>query len=136
MTGAGPSRLSKIAHMRLRLRAGEAITLRQTSARWAPGGREAKRWSAPLDRRECVTAHGPSSSCAQATPTGYVPFLIVNGRLRGPGWHAKANWNIPRKRFHQSCARCRRSQLPLASSQFSKERTLARARAIEQSAAP
>jgi hypothetical protein len=38
--------------------------------------------------------------------------------------------------FHKSCARWRRSQLPLASSQSSRERTLARARAIAQSAAP
>src|SRR5580765_2739976 len=38
--------------------------------------------------------------------------------------------------FHKSWARWRRSQLPLASSQSSRERTLARARAIAQSAAP
>ncbi len=42
----------------------------------------------------------------------------------------------PAQRFHQSCARWRRSQLPLASSHSSRERTLARARAIAQSAAP
>jgi hypothetical protein len=41
-----------------------------------------------------------------------------------------------RQHFHKSCARWRRSQLPLASSQSSRERTLARARAIAQSAAP
>ena len=41
----------------------------------------------------------------------------------------------PKQWFHKSCARLR-SELPLASSQSSKERTLARARAIEQSAAP
>jgi len=41
----------------------------------------------------------------------------------------------PQQRIHTSCAR-RRSQLPLASSHSSRERTLARARAIEQSAAP
>jgi hypothetical protein len=40
------------------------------------------------------------------------------------------------KQFHKSCASCRRSQLPLASSQSSRDRTLARARAIAQSAAP
>jgi hypothetical protein len=38
--------------------------------------------------------------------------------------------------FHTSCARWRRSQLPFASSHSSRERTLARARAIAQSAAP
>jgi hypothetical protein len=38
--------------------------------------------------------------------------------------------------FHKSPARWRRSQLPFASSQLSRERTLARARAIAQSAAP
>jgi hypothetical protein len=38
--------------------------------------------------------------------------------------------------FHKSCARWRRSQLPLASSHSSRVRTLARARAIAQSAAP
>src|ERR1700675_3961311 len=38
--------------------------------------------------------------------------------------------------FHKSSVRFRRSQLPWASSQSSRERTLARARAIEQSAAP
>ncbi len=37
---------------------------------------------------------------------------------------------------HKSCARWRRSQLPFASSHSSSERTLARARAIAQSAAP
>jgi len=41
----------------------------------------------------------------------------------------------PQQRVHTSCAR-RRSQLPLASSHSSSERTLARARAIAQSAAP
>ena len=41
----------------------------------------------------------------------------------------------PQQRFHTSCARLR-SQLPLASSHSSIERTLARASAIEQSAAP
>jgi hypothetical protein len=40
------------------------------------------------------------------------------------------------EKFHKSCARCRRSQLPLASSHSSSERTLARASAIAQSAAP
>jgi hypothetical protein len=38
--------------------------------------------------------------------------------------------------FHTSCARWRRSQLPFASSHSRSERTLARARAIAQSAAP
>jgi len=38
--------------------------------------------------------------------------------------------------LHKSCARWRRSQLPLASSQSSRERTLDRAKAIAQSAAP
>ncbi len=41
-----------------------------------------------------------------------------------------------REGFHRSCARWRRSQLPLASSHLSRERTLARAKAIAQSAAP
>jgi hypothetical protein len=40
------------------------------------------------------------------------------------------------EQFHKSWARWRRSQLPLATSHSSKDRTLARARAIEQSAAP
>jgi hypothetical protein len=40
------------------------------------------------------------------------------------------------QQFHTSCDRWRRSELPLASSHSSRERTLARARAIEQSAAP
>ena len=40
------------------------------------------------------------------------------------------------QRFHKSSALCRRSQLPFASSQASSARTLARASAIEQSAAP
>lgn len=38
--------------------------------------------------------------------------------------------------LHKSCARCRRSKLPLTSSHSSRELTLARANAIEQSAAP
>jgi hypothetical protein len=37
---------------------------------------------------------------------------------------------------HKSCARCRRSQLPLVSSHLRSERTLARASAMAQSAAP
>ena len=41
-----------------------------------------------------------------------------------------------RQWLHNSCARWRRSQLPLASNHSSSERTLARARAIAQSAAP
>jgi hypothetical protein len=40
------------------------------------------------------------------------------------------------QRFHTSCDRWRRSQLPFASNHSSRERTLARASAIEQSAAP
>ena len=40
------------------------------------------------------------------------------------------------EQFHKSCARWRRSQLPFASSHSRRERTLARARAIAQSAAP
>jgi len=42
----------------------------------------------------------------------------------------------PDRRLHRSSARLRRSQLPLASNQASRARTLARARAIAQSAAP
>src|SRR5579864_4452890 len=38
--------------------------------------------------------------------------------------------------FHKSCVRWRRSQLPFAANHSSRERTLARARAIAQSAAP
>ena len=41
-----------------------------------------------------------------------------------------------RQQFHKSPARWRRSQLPLASNHSSSERTLARAKAIAQSAAP
>jgi hypothetical protein len=40
------------------------------------------------------------------------------------------------REVYQSCARWRRSQLPFASSHSSNERTLARAKAIAQSAAP
>jgi hypothetical protein len=47
----------------------------------------------------------------------------------------KRGMQNPEQWFHKSCAR-RRSQLPLASSHSSKERRLARARAMEQSAAP
>src|ERR1700690_3442622 len=49
-----------------------------------------------------------------------------------------ANYKLenPTQRIHQSRACWRRSQLPLASSHSSRERTLARARAIAQSAAP
>ena len=49
---------------------------------------------------------------------------------------AKEELEHPEQHFHKSCARCRRSQLPLASSHSRRERTLARARAIAQSAAP
>jgi hypothetical protein len=41
----------------------------------------------------------------------------------------------PKQRVHRSCSRLR-SQLPFTSSQASRERTLPRAKAIEQSAAP
>jgi hypothetical protein len=41
-----------------------------------------------------------------------------------------------RKHAHKSCARWRRSQHPLESSHSSRERMLARARAMAQSAAP
>jgi hypothetical protein len=41
-----------------------------------------------------------------------------------------------KEQFHKSCARWRRSQLPLASNHSSSDRTLVRARAIAQSAAP
>src|SRR5579864_6450822 len=47
---------------------------------------------------------------------------------------AKRRLQNPEQWFHKSCARLR-SLLPLASSQSSKERMLARARAMEQSAA-
>jgi len=40
------------------------------------------------------------------------------------------------EQFHKSCARWRRSELPLVSSHSSRDLTLARARAIAQSAAP
>lgn len=49
---------------------------------------------------------------------------------------AKEKLGNPNKRFHKSCTRWRRSQLPFTSSQSSKDFTLARARAIAQSAAP
>jgi hypothetical protein len=49
---------------------------------------------------------------------------------------AKNKLEDTQEKVHKSCARWRRSQLPLASSHSSRERTLARARAIEQSAAP
>jgi len=48
---------------------------------------------------------------------------------------SKGKLENPEQRIHWSRSR-RRSQLPLASSQVSRERTLARARAIAQSAAP
>jgi len=44
--------------------------------------------------------------------------------------------NQPPQEFHKSCARLRRSESPLASSQSSSLRMLVRAKAIEQSAAP
>jgi hypothetical protein len=49
---------------------------------------------------------------------------------------AKNKLEETQDQFHKSCARWRRSQLPFASSQSSSERTLARAKAIAQSAAP
>jgi len=49
---------------------------------------------------------------------------------------SKHKMENPENGFHKSPARCRRSQLPLASSQSSNARTLARASAIAQSAAP
>lgn len=49
---------------------------------------------------------------------------------------AKEELEEEQEKFHKSCARWRRSQLPLASNHWSSERTLARARAIAQSAAP
>jgi len=49
---------------------------------------------------------------------------------------AKDKLESPEQQFHKSCTRCRRSQLPLVSSHSSRERTLARASAMAQSAAP
>jgi hypothetical protein len=106
----------------------------ETSARLALAG-DPKAWSAPSDHKECVTADEDFSSCPQAKQSGYVLLLIVNG-AQLVVMASAGQTERPKKRFHQSCARCRRSQLPLASSQANKERTLARARAIEQSAAP
>src|SRR5450755_3248952 len=49
---------------------------------------------------------------------------------------AKDKLKYVEQKFHKSCACWRRSQLPLASNHSSRERTLARARAMAQSAAP
>ena len=67
----------------------------QTSARSAPGGRETKEGAAPFDLRECVTAHEPSSSCAQAKQTWYVPILDREWAAQLAVMHAKANGNTP-----------------------------------------
>ena len=48
----------------------------------------------------------------------------------------EGNLENPKQEFHKSCVCCRRSQLPLASNHSRRECTLARASAIEQSAAP
>ena len=57
--------------------------------------------------------------------TTHLAMMTSEGKLKNP-----------QQESHKFCARCRRSQLPLASSQPSSVRTLVRARAIEQSAAP
>src|SRR5260370_36167368 len=49
---------------------------------------------------------------------------------------AKNKLKDTQEQSHKSCARWRRSELPLASNHSSRDRTLARARAIAQSAAP
>jgi hypothetical protein len=57
--------------------------------------------------------------------TTHLAMMTSEGKLKNP-----------QQESHKFCARCRRSQLPLASSQSSSVRTLVRARAMEQSAAP
>src|ERR1700681_1888191 len=66
----------------------------------------------------------------------YVRFLIVNTAVPFAVMASEGKLEHLQEWFHKSSARFRRSQLPWASSQSSRERTLARARAIEQSAAP
>jgi hypothetical protein len=69
------------------------------------------------------------SGCVSHFPAdcNLVAFLCTVNRPHCVSYNAEV---------HKSPARCRRSQVPLASSHSSSERTLARASAIEQSAAP
>jgi hypothetical protein len=77
------------------LRVCDAITLsRHRRVRRLAGERQ-RRGAAPFDLRECVTAHEPSSSCAQAKQTWYVPIFDREWAAQLAVMNAKANWNIP-----------------------------------------
>ena len=128
-------RLSKIAHMRriniVMQRMDEGAGLSASMARIRPQVRV----------RSSVGSHGHVCvrqveflSTVEADPVGAVVNREHTAEVTVPA--AKDKLENPQQRFHQSCARWRRSQLPLASSHSSSERTLARARAIAQSAAP
>ena len=73
-----------------------------------------------------LTALDADLVCALLDGDDATQFMVTSKRKIGD----------PMQKSHKSSARCRRSQLPLASSHSSSERTLARASAIEQSAAP
>ena len=73
------------------------------------------------------------SSAVEANPVR--PLLDREDSTHVPMMAAKYELEHPKYRVDQPCSRLR-SQLPLASSHASRPRTLARAKAMEQSAAP
>src|SRR5579872_6055331 len=135
MTGVGIVRLSKIAHMRkitvamprpVKRRGvlAHVLTIHlQTGTR----RRDRPYWELNAGQREF----------SSAVKADFVRAML-NGEhtaeMMMPA--AKKELEEMQEKFHKSCARWRRSQLPLASNHSSSDRTLARARAIAQSAAP
>ena len=128
-------RLSKIAHMR-------TITAAMPGPN-KPGGASAyvMRIRLKTDARRSSRSYWDLSAkqveFSSAVKADFVS-AILNGEhtaeMMMPA--AKEELEKTQKQFHKSCAPWRRSQLPLTSSQSSSDFTLARARAIAQSAAP
>jgi|HubBroStandDraft_6_1064221.scaffolds.fasta_scaffold99142_3 hypothetical protein len=82
---------------------------------------------------QCLSPQIEFCSTIEADPIGAVFDGEHAAAVTVPA--AKDKLENPKQRVHRFGSR-RRSQHPLASSQARRERTLARARAMEQSAAP
>ena len=135
MTGYEIVRLSKIAHIRTI----PALMLGPIKRRG--GVRVRDKDLSPTDaRRSSRPEWGFSVRQVEFSSAVKADFIsaMLNGEhtaeMMMPA--AKKELEKTQEEFHKSCARWRRSQLPLASNHSKSERTLARARAIAQSAAP
>jgi len=142
------SRLSKIAHMRrlrqaaeelrCRCRAPQSVCVRTGSFlrdlnHFFRSPQLLKRWAKLVGLSGAGFSRSRSPDClktsSHAHSEGAADFVLAASLKR---WADTS----PKQWFHKSSALCRRSQLPLTSSQPSRARTLARAKAMEQSAAP